>query len=170
MSWFWAARVLYVSFVYGTAVRMCVCVWVFVCLFLSSFSQLDFTSFRLKLLLCRLNCLQCKRSIVHRPVALIRRVETKKKSSVYVCAWGSVCARIQSALYPVCTCENFYSAKLWKFLHIPDEKLNYRKFHNIHNSSNLNKFLVTEFIQVRSEANIYAELRYFFSSFFLTLL
>lgn len=48
------------------------------------------------------------------------------------------------------------------FLHIPDEKLNYRKFHNIHNSSNLNKFLVTEFIQVRSEANIYAELRYFF--------
>lgn len=43
-------------------------------------------------------------------------------------------------------CGNFCSAKLCKILHTPDEKLNYRKFHNIHNSNSLDKFLVTEFM------------------------
>lgn len=47
----------------------------------------------------------------------------KKKSSVYVCAWASVCVRIQNALYPVCTCENFYSAKLWKFFAYTGRKI-----------------------------------------------
>lgn len=63
---------------------------------------------------------------------------------VKLCASNALCR----------TCENFYSAKLWKFLHIPDEKLNYRKFHNIHNSSSLNKFLVTEFIQVKRSKHL----------------